>query len=331
MPINVPIMTQKRHKQVGELRIGQVVNKQPQKLDTFRLTTEAGYVAEHAAKFFNSTAVRVTLANGKEVWEIMTHVSEMRVTIPPGDVVIDQWFKMYSRAGCLRKCDGLIEQFTQQPCMCPADPMERKELAKDGKACKPNTSLRVILPDLPDLGVWKLVSNGDNAAVDLGDTAEMLIQARDAGVYLDGYLSVRERESRMPGRQTYKFCVPVLGIANTMREVVHKLNDGGLAAALSEPPMRELDGTSGELEAPKDSPPVTDSADANEFVDLKQLIMSLSKEDRARLTAQKWKAQFDFASTAVPSNRAEEARQFILSFRRDNSDEEIIDAELIDQ
>jgi Recombination directionality factor-like len=85
-----------------------------------------------------------------------------------------QWYQMWSGGGCQRRCDGETEQLTQEPCKCPADPERRNALAKTGGACKPTTRVNVMLPDLPDLGVWKIESRGYDEA----NAAEVLAAVR---------------------------------------------------------------------------------------------------------------------------------------------------------
>ena len=156
MPI---IDRQKKGHQIGEIRIGVLIRPEkgkpyPSKLDTFRFTTKSAHIAEAVATLLGGTARATTLNNGTSTYEVITDVTELPVMVPPGRAAISQWYEQWSAAGCARRCDGETEVLKNQPCVRPADQERRAELAKSGSACKPTTRLNVMLPDLPDLGVW---------------------------------------------------------------------------------------------------------------------------------------------------------------------------------
>jgi hypothetical protein len=147
-------------------------------------------------------------------------------------------YELWSAAGCQRRCDGETETLKQQPCVCPADKDRRTELAKTGSACKPITRLNVMLPDLPDLGVWLLSSTGWNAATELGGAAEVLAAARDRGVIIPATLRLEQRETRKVGEATKKYAVPVLEIGATLRQMTELASGQGIAASLPPAPPR---------------------------------------------------------------------------------------------
>lgn len=257
MPINT---LQKRGRQIGEIRIGIQVQSsngrmRPAKLDTFRFTTKSPTVAQAVAAVLGGTARAITLLNGESTHEVVTDVTELPVMVPPGDAVISQWFELWSAGGCQRRCDGETEQRTQTPCMCPQDPVARNAAAAIGQACKPVTRLNVMLPDLPDLGVWKLASNGYNAAVELGGAADVLRAAREAGVIVPAVLRLEQRQSKRitaeGESQTRKFAVPVLEIGATLRNLTELAAGAGIAAALPPAPARAIEAAPKAVAAPK--------------------------------------------------------------------------------
>lgn len=215
------ITRQRRLTRVGKIRLGIKVptrngGTRPERLKTFRFTGSQ-HAIEAVAAQYGGTARPWEGSRGE--WEVITDATRIQVTIPPGDQVVSQWFELWTKAGCSRRCDGVTEQISQGPCPCPPDGPERAQAAADGKACKPMTRLSVILPDIPGLGVWMLSSTGWNAANDLGNIAEFLAAVRDrAGVYIPAYLRLDEREARVDGK-TSVFAVPVLEPLHTLREI----------------------------------------------------------------------------------------------------------------
>jgi hypothetical protein len=202
MPI---IELQRRMRELGRIRTGQQVKSngrnRPAKLETFRLTSPSRPLIDAAAEAYGGT---VKAWNGE--WELITETDALDVVIPPGQS-ISQWYEMWSGGGCQRRCDGRVNVLTDGPCLCPADPAERRELAKTGEACKPTTRLNVMLPAIPDLGVWRLESHGYYAATELAGTVDVI---EAAGRMLPARLRLEQREVKRPGQPTNHFAVPVL-------------------------------------------------------------------------------------------------------------------------
>lgn len=250
---------QRQGSQLGRIRLGQQVTfvkdgetkTRPVKLETFRFTTNSSAAADMVAQLYGGT--RRDWTGGTERYEVVTETSELDVMVPPGERFIRQDYELWTAAGCVRRCDGeqvLLRSESgeeSKPCICPADGQERAVAAARGNACKPTTRLSVMLPDLPDLGVWRVDSHGFYAAVELGGKAEMLQAARDAGHILPARLRLEARERRTPGQQVRRFMVPVLEIGVTLRE----LATGSVPTvqqALPPAPARAI--TSGTTETP---------------------------------------------------------------------------------
>lgn len=239
---------QRQGQQLGRVRLGQLVeftNKQgerktrPSKLSTFRFTTNSRAAADQIAAIYGGEVRE--WKGGTEAYEITTTTSEMDVMIPPGEAFIRQDYELWGGGGCERRCDGITARLfgengeTEKPCVCPADGQDRAAAAAKGAACKPTTRLNILLPDIVDLGVWRLDSHGFYAAVELGGKAEFLVKAREAGRILPARLRLEARERKSPGKPTRQFMVPVLEIGVTMRELVTG-TDHGLEQALPPAP-----------------------------------------------------------------------------------------------
>lgn len=221
---------QQKMKEIGRIRIGDSTPKvsakgnayrQPHKLGTFKFTTRSASIAARVAEVFGGTVVHEDHLG----FGVVTEVSEIGVTIPPGDGFVSQAYEQWDGGACQRRCDGLIcltwkgSDRVEVPCMCPSDEVVRLEAAKSGHACKVTTRLSVIVPDLPDVGVWRLDTKGGNAAGEIGATAKILIAARSVDVYLPAKLWLDYRESKIPGQATREFYVPMLTLEATLREL----------------------------------------------------------------------------------------------------------------
>lgn len=256
----MPILDlQRQGQQLARIRIGQTVTyvkngetkTRPAKLEFFRFTTNSRTIADAVAALYGGEVKE--WVGGTERWDVVTTTDELEVMIPPGQRFVRQDYELWSGAGCLRRCDGVTARLfgetgeTESPCVCPADGKDRAAAASKGDACKPTTRLNVILPDLPDLGVFRLDSHGFYAAVELGGKAELLEQARDAGTILPARLRLEARERKTPGQAPRQFMVPVLEIGVTLRE----LATGAVPTmqqALPPAPARAI--TSGTIETP---------------------------------------------------------------------------------
>jgi Recombination directionality factor-like len=308
---------QKRGRQIGEIRIGMVVKSEngkprPTKLDAFRFTTKSPNVAQAVANLLGGEAHPVKLQNGDSSYEVITSATELPVMVPPGDAAISQWYEMWSGGGCQRRCDGETEQLTQTPCKCPVDKDQRNQLAANGGACKPTTRVNVILPDLPDIGVWLIQSHGWYAANELGGAAELLANAREAGVIVPATLRLEQRQVKRAG-QTKKFAVPVLEIGATLRDMVQLGSGRDLAAALPPPPQTMAAIGSGK-----------------QTVDLRAwLAYKLGSPAEADALRVQWRARYHFPAEAVPADKESEVRRLVESLTRAD-DDEAIEAELVD-
>ena len=248
----MPILTiQRRMRELGRIRLGQQVpiagkpgKTRPEKLSTFRLTSASKEYVEAAAAAYGGTVSPWESPRGRE-WETVIESPFLDVIVLPGEVV-DPWFEMWTGGGCVRRCDGITEQLSGQPCLCPAAPKERQELAGKGKACKATTRLNVALPALPDLGVWRLETHSFYAAVEVPGAADVLRQAAEQGVMIRARLRIDHRQVRRPGEPTRDFIVPVLEFpdlrldsmlaAGPMAGSARQLGAGSPAGARALPP-----------------------------------------------------------------------------------------------
>ena len=165
----------------------------PVTLHTFRFTAASRGGVDQVAATFGGT-----VTPWEKEWEVITDTDTVGVIIPPRDQVISQNYELWSKSGCQRRCDSQHEQIGNRPCLCPSDPIERSVQAQlnPPQACKPITRINLMIPDLPGLGVWRLGTASFYAAVELGDSAELMEEARKAGAFLEAQLRRPPRTSR---------------------------------------------------------------------------------------------------------------------------------------
>jgi hypothetical protein len=220
MPIS-PIVLQRRHAELGRIRLGAKGAKgQPQKLEQFRFTSpSAGYIKD-LAQLYGGEA-RQWDNNGVPSWEVHTSAKSIPVIAVKGG--LSQWLELWSGGGCQRRCDGERETLTDSDCICASENRDR--------VCKPTTRLSVMLPELEAIGVWRLESHGWNAAAEIPAVAEL---AQFVGDLVPANLHLVERRSVKDGK-TSRFVVPVLdlqiGTARLKEIVAAKSNGTGIAPA----------------------------------------------------------------------------------------------------
>lgn len=215
----MPIVTlQRQLRELGRIRTGNQVagakGKRPNKLETFRLTSDSRELIAAAAEAYGGTVTPWANPAGGPEFEVVTTTPVLDIIVPPGQPV-SQWYELWSAGGCQRRCDGITNVLDMSPCACPADVQQRLELAKDGRACKATTRLNVMLPALPDLGVWRLESHGFYAAVELAGAAEILAMASATGRLIPARLRLEQREKKIPGKPTNRYAVPIIEFVET--------------------------------------------------------------------------------------------------------------------
>ena len=176
-------------------------------MDTFRLTSPDKARILAAAKLYGGTLGEWQAPAGPQ-WEVITDTNALPVIVPPSDMAFTQHYEMWSGGGCQRRCDGRTATFNDNGAMqegeCLCDPDQRE--------CDIHTRLSVMLRDLPGLGLWRLDTQGWNAALELQGAVEILQMAAGRGQMLPAQLRLEQRMVKRPGQQTRRFAVPVLDV-----------------------------------------------------------------------------------------------------------------------
>lgn len=205
----MPILTlQTRIRESGRIRTGNKGAKgNPQKLSTFRFTSHNKRAIEAISRLYGGTVKQCLEKDLAGQWEVITETSE--IAFYPSPIEPTQYMELWSGGGCQRRCDGNTELLSGEPCKCEAG----------SEACKPTTRLSVILPDVPDAGVWRLESHGWNAASELLTTYNMIRDFAGRGTMIEGTLALEERSGKVDGKTT-RFMVPVIRVQQSPRELL---------------------------------------------------------------------------------------------------------------
>jgi len=252
MPI-VILEEQRRFRELGRIRLGDrepVIIKsganagqpamkdgkpvtRPRRLADFRLTSPWRHLLDAAKDAGIGGEVKPwSPSEGRNEFELVTDKDVLEVLVPPGEV-LSQWMEEWSGGGCQRRCDGVRMIVSQgksadRACLCNPE----GKLPIGDLRCKPTTRLLVMVPGLPDLGVWRVESHGINAALELGKAVELTELATRRGIIIPAELRIEHREIRRPGEPLKRFSVPVLGFRFGLGETLAALgfgDPGGLA------------------------------------------------------------------------------------------------------
>jgi hypothetical protein len=212
---------QRRLHECGRIRIGQQVpvgktgKTRPTKLGTFRLTSPDKQRIINAANLYGGTPQQWQAPAGPQ-YEVITTTDRLNVVVPPSDLAFSQHYELWSGGGCLRRCDGRTATYSTDGAMiegdCLCDP--------DNRECAVHTRLSVMLAELAGLGLWRLDTQGWNAALELQGAVDVLQLAAGRGVMLPAQLRLEQRMTKRPGQQTRRFAVPVLDVDITPAQLV---------------------------------------------------------------------------------------------------------------
>lgn len=213
MPVVDIIGIQRRVHETGRIRIGQQVptekGSRPAKLETFRFTSQSKTAIEQAARLYGGTVAAWEAPAGSQ-WEVITDADVLKVVLPPSDLAFNQAYELWSAAGCQRRCDGENDTISEGPCLCNPDKRD----------CALHTRLSVMLADMNGLGLWRLESQGWNAAAELQGAVRVIEMAARRGELLPAFLRLEQRMTKRPGEGTKRFAVPVLDVAITPAQLI---------------------------------------------------------------------------------------------------------------
>ena len=301
------IGVQRRFMELGRVRLGEKGPKgEPRKLSSFRFTSASERLLNAVAATYGGTVKPWPDAPDEGYFQVKTEATSLDIILPPTFSEADgspstsysQWYELWSKGGCQRRCDGVTESLSGEPCMC--DPAKRDSGEDPKGTCGIITRVSFIIPDLPGLGVWRLDSGGWNAAVELPGTLELLAQAASEQRFIPAVLSLQNRTKKVEG-QTRRFVVPVIELPDvTIGQLVsgtaptYALNapaptPAGKPALPAAPAPPAESGFTHEEDIPFGNPPplpsaTDDALDEQEALLAKTLLQIADKLDKREVT-----------------------------------------------
>lgn len=204
----------------------------PVKSQTFILTSHSREYVAAAAELYGGRVEQWT-PQGQPVaqWRVITEARELRAILPAGDP-LDQANEKWTAGGCERRCDGVTEKLSGRECICLAQYGDNWHERKPEEVCRPTSRVGVFLPDLPDLGVWRLETKSYYAADALAGGLDTVLQATGGR----GLLPVRmwiEQRKVVRGGKTKQFQVIV--VVPSLPKLRHALSGPISTAAALDP------------------------------------------------------------------------------------------------
>jgi hypothetical protein len=210
---------QHRNRTLGKIRSGTYgVNpatgkSSPQRSDTFIITSEYQHFVQSAEDTYGGIMEEwQPQGPGPAQWRVVTDEIALDAILPPGPKSpLSQAYEKWTKGGVQRRCNGVLERKSGGPCLCKQQYGEERwwERAPVGQACKVTTRLNVILPDVPDLGVWLFETHSYHAALELPAHVAMMRRIFGTEIPIPIRLFLTQRRITRNG-ETKHFPVPAI-------------------------------------------------------------------------------------------------------------------------
>ncbi|WP_411140285.1 hypothetical protein [Streptomyces sp. x-80] len=202
---------QRQARELGRLRTGFTDGKRPVRSRTWIISSHAEHYVQAAADAWGGTVEQwQPLGNGAPQYRVITEAESIDALMPPGDP-LSQYNELWSGGGCQRRCDGQRERLSGQPCICLRQFGEDWHHQPKGRVCSATSRLTVILPDMPDVGVWRAETHSFYAANEWGGTVDMVLSGTGGNGLVPVALRIEPRQ-RVADGKTKRFPVVVVEI-----------------------------------------------------------------------------------------------------------------------
>lgn len=207
------ITLQRQARELGRLRTGLTDGSgsrpRPVRSETWIVSSHAEHYVDAAAAEWGGTVEKwQPQGNGSAQFRVITETPALDAILPPGDP-LSQTYEMWSRGGCQRRCDGVTEQLTDAPCLCLAQFGDSWYEQEKGKVCSAHTRLNVILPQMPDIGVWRMETGSFYAANEIAAHVDLIRNATNGSIAVPIRLRIEQR-TRVANGKTKQF--PVVAV-----------------------------------------------------------------------------------------------------------------------
>lgn len=200
--------------EAGRLRLGLTVETsggktRPTRSETWIFTSPDRDKADAAATLWGGDVEHwQPMGSGGKQWRVITNATSVDAILPPGDP-LSEAYETWSKGGAQRRCNGVTEQFTGSPCLCAAQYGERWYEQPKGKVCDAKSRLKVLIPDLPGLGSYRMETGSYYASMEIGGMVDFIRSAVGEQTLIPVRLRIEQR-TRVVGGETKHFPVPVL-------------------------------------------------------------------------------------------------------------------------
>lgn len=220
--------------EAGRLRLGLTVESangktRPTRSETWIFTSPDKEKADAAAVLWGGDVEHwQPMGSGGRQWRVVTRVTSIDAILPPGDP-LSEAFEMWSKGGAQRRCDGATEQFSGSPCLCSAQFGEKWYEQSKGTVCDAKSRLRVLIPDLPGLGSYRMETGSYYASTEIGGMVDFIRSAVGDQTLVPVRLRIEQR-TRVARGETKHFPVPVVELRGV---TTGELLSGDVRSALS--------------------------------------------------------------------------------------------------
>ncbi|MEW1845918.1 hypothetical protein AB0392_48890 [Nonomuraea angiospora] len=164
---------QYRQRTLGKIRAGTYDDTgkgRPVRSDTFIITSPYQHFVEAAAAAYGTPVEEwQPQGSGGAQWRTVTDEIALDAILPPMPrSPLSRAYEKWGRGIIQRRCDGITLRHTDTPCVCKAQWGDLWwEKAPDRDRCKITARLNMMLPDIPDTGVWLFETHSFNAAMEI--------------------------------------------------------------------------------------------------------------------------------------------------------------------
>lgn len=207
------ISMQRQARELGRLRTGYTdtsgAKPRPVKSETWVITSHAEHYVQGAADAWGGTVEKwQPLGGGAAQWRVITQANALDAILPPGDP-LSQSYELWSGGGCARRCDGVTETLSDGPCICRAQHGEDFHEQRKGTVCAATTRLNVFLPEMPDVGVFRVETHSYYAAGEIAGAVDLIRSAVGPDAIIPIRLRIEQRTRKAEGK-TKQFPVVVV-------------------------------------------------------------------------------------------------------------------------
>jgi hypothetical protein len=200
---------QRQIRELGRLRTGLMDGNRPVRSGTWVISSHSEDYVRAAATVWGGTPEKwQPQGNGAAQWRVVTTASVIDAILPPGDP-LSQSLELWNRGGCARRCDGITENLSDSPCLCRAQFGDDFHEQRAGTVCSMTTRLNVMLPEMPDFGVWRAETHSYYAANELAGSVDTIRGLVGPQAMVPVRLRIEQR-TRVAEGKTKQFPVVVL-------------------------------------------------------------------------------------------------------------------------